>query len=68
METNKVHFKFVSQIKDDANAHHMQYQSLCVVLILFQLHAQPFSDAIMFFFPIQMLNGRDEVYFYMQFT
>lgn len=50
METNKVHFKFVSQIKDDANAHHMQYQSLCVVLILFQLHAQPFSDAIMFFF------------------
>ena len=31
--------------------------------------AQPFSDAIkVFFFPIQMLNGRNEVYFYMQFT
>ena len=39
METNKVHFKFVSQIKDDANAHHMQYQSLCVVLILFQFRS-----------------------------
>ena len=68
METNKVHFKFVSQIKDDANAHHMQYQSLCVaVLILFQLRSH-FLMLLSFFFPIQMLNGRDEVYFYMQFT
>ena len=67
METNKVHFKFVSQIKDDANAHHMQYQSLCVVLILFQLRSH-FLMLLSFYFPIQMLNGRNEVYFYMQFT
>ena len=49
METNKVHFKFVSQIKDDANAHHMQYQSLCVVLILFQLRSH-FLMLLSFFF------------------
>ena len=68
METNKVHFKFVSQIKDDANAHHAYaiskpLRSTDIISI-----AQPFSDAIKFFFPIQMLNGRNEVYFYMQFT
>ena len=49
METNKVHFKFVSQIKDDANARHMQYQSLCVVLILFQLRSH-FLMLLSFFF------------------
>lgn len=50
METNKVHFKFVSQIKDDANAHHnyaisKPLRSTDIISI-----AQPLSDDIKVFF------------------
>ena len=50
METNKVHFKFVSQIKDDENAHHnyaisKPLRSTDIISI-----AQPLSDDIKVFF------------------
>ena len=68
----QVDFKFVSQMKDGANAHNMQYVSkpLCSTDIM--SIAQPLSYAVKLFcffsFPLQMLSGRNNVSFYMQFT